>query len=91
MIDHVYMQGQSTAPWTLDNLFAYKIRFQVLVDTEDQFDYLSALQLMYGREIELDTWAGWHEKKDALKATRGMELKLLPTWFATSPVYVEEI
>lgn len=91
MIEQVYLQGMPDSPMSMDKLFAYKIRFQVLVDTEDQFDYMTALQLMYGREIELDTWAGWHEKKNALMATRKQELRLLPMWFTTTPVTIKEI
>ena len=91
MITTLYRQGHPEHAATLDEVFDYIIRFQVLVDTEEHLDYLTALQLMYGREIQVDTWAGWHEQKDALKSTRGMELKLLPIWFSTTPITITEI
>ena len=89
MIEHVYQHqngGLFDMPITLDNMFNYNVRYQVIVDTERQFDYLFGLQLMYGRELEMDTWAGWNEKRIALMETRGLKLRLLPIVFTTSKI-----
>lgn len=86
MIEHVYQHisgAQQPSPMTLDQMFAWNIRFQVLTDTDEERDYLYALQLMYGREIQIETWAEWNEKRQALFDTRRMKLKLLPIVFTT--------
>lgn len=91
MITKLYFQGQSDSEWTLDQVFEYKVRYQILADSEDQFDYLTALQYMYGREIQIDTWAGWHEDAAAYLATRRIKKVMLPVWFSTTPLTVADI
>lgn len=93
MIEHVYQHqngwllGTSTS---LEDLFNYNVRYQVIVDTEQQYDYLYALQLMYGRELEIDTWASLAEKREALWETRRMKLRLLPIVFTTSKTHLRD-
>lgn len=71
-------------PMTVEEMFAWNIRFQIITDNEEERDYLYGLQLMYGREVELESWAEWNERRIALKETRRMELRVLPFTFTTS-------
>jgi len=93
MIEHLYQHMQSgmfAVPFPLESVFDFNIRFQVIVDTEEQYDYLYAMQLMYGRELEIDTWASLAEKREALMQTNRLKLRLLPIVFTTSKVSLEE-
>jgi hypothetical protein len=93
MIEHVYQHqngGLFDMPITLENMFNYNVRFQVIVDNEDQLNYLYALQLMYGRELEIDTWASLAEKREALMQTSRLKLRLLPIVFTTSKVSLRD-
>ncbi|MNQ75831.1 hypothetical protein D3C85_906370 [compost metagenome] len=86
MIEHMYQYSNGypvARPYTLDEMFAYNIRYQVLTYTEEQRDYLFALQLMYSRELEVETWAEWNERRIALMDTRRQKLRLLPIVFST--------
>ncbi|MNR36471.1 hypothetical protein D3C85_1543930 [compost metagenome] len=91
MIEHVYQHingGIQPEPMSLDQMFAWNIRFQVLTYTEEQRDYLFALQLMYGREIQIDTWEGWETKRRMQDMAAHydhskVKLRLLPIVFTT--------
>lgn len=65
MIDKLWMYAHGVKrdfPFTLDEVFNYNIRFQILCDTMDQRDYLWSLQLMLGREVDIRTWAEWKRR-----------------------------
>ena len=86
MIEHVYQHisgALQPEQMTLDQMFAWNIRYQVLTQTEEERDYLFALQLMYGREIQIETWAEWNERRQAYEVTCGGRLRLLPVVFIT--------
>lgn len=93
MIEKMYQHingGLSDTPISLESMFSYNVRFQVIVDTEQQCDYLFALQLMYGRELEIDTWASLAEKREALMQTSRLKLRLLPIVFTVSRVSLRD-
>ena len=86
MIEHVYQHisgALQPEQMTLDQMFAWNIRYQVLTQTEEERDYLFAMQLMYGREIQIETWAEWNERRQAYEVTCGGRLRLLPVVFIT--------
>jgi hypothetical protein len=45
---------------------------------------------MYGRELEIDTWASLAEKREALMQTSRLKLRLLPIVFTTSKVSLRD-
>ena len=93
MIEHVYQHqngGLFDEPMSLENMFTWGVRFQVIVDNEEQYNYLYALQLMYGRELEIDTWASLAEKREALMQTSRLKLRLLPIVFTVSRVSLRD-
>lgn len=62
MIEHLYMHTNGhndghkhdlDAPWT------YSIRSQIFCRNQEEYDYLSSLNLMHGREIEINIWDEW--------------------------------
>ena len=93
MIEHLYQHqngGLFDMPISLEDMFHYNVRYQVIVDTEDQYNFLYALQLMYGRELEIDTWASLAEKREALMQTSRLKLRLLPIVFTVSRVSLRD-
>lgn len=46
-------------PMTLDQVFAWNIRFQIFCRNQDEKDLLSAYQLIYGREVQVDVYKEW--------------------------------
>lgn len=73
----------------IEQVFAYNVRFQILCDTDEQRDYLWAMQFMYGREVDIRTWETWHKQKQ-MRALQchydhsAQPLELLPIYFTTS-------
>lgn len=90
MVFYQHMQG-TQQPYTLslDELFAWNIRFQVLVNDQEEFDLLSAYQLMYGREIQIDVFSEWLRKHGPQEVEIGGHIyhcagdSLLPITFTT--------
>lgn len=80
---HINGGGPDIPLTGLEEMFNYGVRFQVLTRTEEQKDFISALQLMYGREIQIETWAEWNERRQAYEVTCGGRLRLLPVVFTT--------
>lgn len=85
----IYSKGVFTGTIGVEAAFNWNVRFQILCDTEEQRDYLWAMQLMYGREVDIRTWNTWYLQKrmnDVQRHyTRSMlKLELLPLYFCTS-------
>lgn len=58
-----YMSGvRAPSPQLLETVFAYNVRFQILTDTQEQKDYLTSMQLMFGREVDIRTWEEWNRR-----------------------------
>lgn len=74
---------------SLDQMFAWNIRYEVITANEEEFDYLYALQMMYGRELEMKTWAEWKEEYDASPQFR--KKCPLPFTFTTFPMNFSEL
>lgn len=83
----------------LEQVFDYNVRFQILCDTQDQKDYLTAMQLMFGRGVDIQTWDEWNRRpytipvecdpnkivpKDVCPRTLCKREALLPIHFCTS-------
>lgn len=58
-----YRNGAPIGSLSIDAVYTYNIRYQILCQTEEEHDYLSALQLMYGREVQVDIWSKWKRKR----------------------------
>lgn len=56
---------------TLEQVFAWNIRFQVLVKNQEEYDLLSAYQLMFGREIQIDIFSEWKKLNGPQEITIG--------------------
>ncbi len=91
-MEHVYLHinGGFAARQTLEEMFAYNVRYQVLCQTQDQYDLLKAYQLMFSRELELDIFDTW-QCKVAMRRVQmlydhsKMPLRLLPFVYTTWP------
>ena len=79
-------------PMTIEAMFAWNIRFEVIVQTEEEFNYLYSLQLMYSRELEMKTWAEWKEEYDVMGTLDVRYKKVpLPFTFTTFPMDFSEL
>lgn len=79
-------------PYTIEEMFAYGVRFEVIVQSEEEFDYLFGLQLMFGRELEMKTWAEWKEEYDVLATLDNRHKKVpLPICFTTFPINFSDL
>lgn len=79
---HIHNNGRpGTMTMEVDAVFAWNTRFEVIVATEEEYDYFFALQLMYGRELELKTWAEWKSEYD--ESPRMQRKRPLPLTFTT--------
>lgn len=90
MIFYQHMQGaQQPNTLTLDEVFAWNVRFQVLVENQEEHDLLSAYQLMFGREIQIDVFSEWLRKHGPQEVEIGGNIyfhagdSLLPVTFTT--------
>lgn len=76
----------------LESVFAYNVRFQILTDTQEQKDYLTAMQMMFGREVDIRTWDEWHARPESpfmrvdglAVSIEQLQPSLLPIYFCTS-------
>ena len=70
-------------PYTLDEMFNYRIRYQILTKTQEELDYLKGMMLMYGRDIEIDVFLDWKHKQRCKRVAKRAYAKLLPIVFTT--------
>lgn len=95
MIDSLYLHTSGTPHdilYSVDEPWKHNIRSQILCRNQEEHDYLSSLNLMHGREIQIDIWDEWlksrkpymslFEDKTEIKALRP---KLLPIAYTTWP------
>lgn len=78
--------GRQRDPMTLDQVFAWNIRFQIMCRTQEEKDLLDAYQLMFGREVQVDIWDEWKRERRMRRMKSlpsGIEQKLLPITFTT--------
>lgn len=60
MVFYQYLQGGlQPGTMSLEQVFSWNIRFQVLVRNQEEKDLLSGYQLMFGREIQIVIWDDW--------------------------------
>lgn len=91
-MEHVYLwnNGAGGTQWTLESMFALGTRYQVLCQTQDEYDLLRGYSLMFGRELELDIFRKWLTKRGMRQLQSHhdhskMPLRLLPVVFTTWP------
>jgi len=93
MIDSLWLHvSGKTTPHQLpvDDPWLANVRSQILCQNQEEHDYLSSLNLMHGREIQIDIWNEWlksrkpymslFEDKTKIEALRP---KLLPITYTT--------
>lgn len=88
MIDKLWLHVNSgiqinTVP--VDRPYDHNIRSQIFCQNQEEHDYLSALNLMHGRDIEIHIWDEWCAmRRDLL--TGGTRIRVMPiaytTWYA---------
>ena len=75
--------------WSIDQLFNYGVRYQVLCKTQEEVDELQAYQLLYSRELDVQTFDQWKLKQRMSKIKAhygdGKQIFLLPIVFTTFP------
>lgn len=91
-MQHVYLwnYGDGGQLQTVEQMFSYSIRFQVLCKTQDELDILRGYALMFSRGLEVDTWDEWNRKRGMRQLQSHhdhsiMPLRLLPIVFTTWP------
>lgn len=95
MIDSLwcYNHGRRGSLMKLESVFAWGLRFQILTDTQEEKDYLTGMQLMFGREIDIQTWEEWNHRRKTVYIRSSyakpfeavaMQPPLLPFYFCTS-------
>ena len=80
----LHTRGTPTGQMSMDQVFAWNVRLQILCRNEEELELLQAYQLMYGRELEVCTWQQWLTKQRVWSA-QGKTLRMLPTTFTTWP------
>ena len=87
MIDKLWfhMGSQVSADVThgVDNPWKHNVRCQIFCQNQEEYDYLSSLNLMHGREIEIWLWAEWLDIRKGTIASGGRFLKVLPIAYTT--------
>lgn len=95
MIDNLWQHisgSMQPGRMTVDQMFAWNIRFEVIVKDEEEFNYLYSLQLMFGRELEMKTWAEWKEEYDVCATIDHRYKKVpLPFCFTTFPMHFSDL
>ena len=62
----LYHNGQGGGRlWSLDEMFQYRVRFHVLVQTQDELDQLEGYMLVYGRKLEVSLYKDWQRSHRA--------------------------
>lgn len=85
---HINGGGTDVPCSSIDMMFGNNVRFQVLCRNQEEKDYLQALCLVYGRQLQIDTWGEWTAKV-ALSEARAycdsqyQPLRLLPVVYTT--------
>lgn len=46
---------------TLDQVFEWNIRFQILCLNQEEYDLLQGYQLVYGREVQVELFSEWRK------------------------------
>ena len=86
MIEKLYHHingGIQPGTVTVDRPYQHGIRCQIFVRHQDEHDYLSALNLMYGRDIEIHIWDDWRNTRRMVLETSGPRMKVLPYAYTT--------
>lgn len=86
MIFNQYINGGiQPGTMTLDQVFAWNIRYQILVKNQEEQDLLAGFCLVYGREVQVEVWSEWQSTRQAVRAMGCMPPRLLPIVFTTLP------
>lgn len=84
MVPHLYMhtsQVISTREFPVDDPWHYNTRVQIFCRNQEEKDYLTGLNLMHGREVEINIWDEWL----FLRAAKPGTLYTLPIAYTTWP------
>lgn len=54
--------GLNEQPWSVDQVFLYKVRYQIFVRNQEEKDLLLGYSLMYGRDVQVDILSEWVER-----------------------------
>ena len=89
MVPHLYMHTggeMSEHTFSIDDPWHYNIRVQIFCASQEEKDYLQGLNLMHGREIEVNVWRDWLAERRAISDTTGKWPKVLPIAYTTYPI-----
>ena len=78
---HVAQTLGNTVP--VDQPYKHNIRSQIFCQNQDEHDYLSALNLMHGRNIEIHIWDEWRSLRNELLANNVGRMRVLPIAYTT--------
>lgn len=96
MIPYLFMhtgQQMSDRRFPVDDPWAYSIRVQIFCRNQEEHDYLSALNLIHGRAVEINIWDEWVKTEtgymsmtdEGIRITRSRP-KVLPIVYTTFPI-----
>jgi hypothetical protein len=68
------------AQWTEEQVFNYKVRFQILCQNQEEKDEILGWALAYGRNIQVDTHSEW---VGVVRSKAPEDMRLLPIVFTT--------
>lgn len=88
MIDKLWFhlnQAIGENPVPVDSSYHHNVRSQIFCRNQEEHDYLSALNLMHGRDIEINIWDEWRAINRSLREGGIHPNRVLPfaytTWF----------
>lgn len=85
MIKNLYMHvngGILAGMPPVDRPWKDNLRSQIFCQNQEEYDYLSSLNLMHGREIEIHIWDEWRSMRRGL-LSGGTRLRVLPIAYTT--------
>lgn len=76
-------QDISMARVPVDRPYEHNVRSQIFCRNQEDHDYLSALNLMHGRDIEIHIWDEWRAIRRSLLEGGGKRIRVLPIAYTT--------
>lgn len=91
MIDKLWVhtnQWMHDNPVDVDRPYRDNIRSQIFCKNQEECDYFQALNLMHGRDIEINIWDEWRAMNRTLREGGTREARVLPFAYTTWPAHL---
>lgn len=86
MIEQLWVHSSgniSEKPIPIDNPWIHNVRSQIFCRNQEEHDYLSSLNLMHGREVEINIWNEWLGIRSEIQSGNGKVPRVLPIAYTT--------